>query len=274
MAQHYIKFYPTDWLGDPKLQSCSLAEQGLWMIMLCVMHNAEPYGHLVENGDPMTLDRLAKLARITQNSCKKFVKNLENVGVFSRNSDEIIFSRRMVADFIKHSEDKENGKKGGNPKLKGVNPPLNPGVNAIPDTRCQIPNSNKKETRATRAVSASRFDDFWKAWPNKVGKPSAEKSYAKVSNEHDAIMAGVERYLSSKPPDRPWLNPATFLNQRRWEDSPASVDARAPTDGKADWSSKMLREIERRLDSEQPTEQSTALNAPLELLSIDGKSWA
>ena len=34
-------------------------------------------------------------------------------------------------------------------------------------------------------------------------------------------MLGVDRYIGSKPPDRPWLNPSTFLNQRRWEDEPA-----------------------------------------------------
>jgi hypothetical protein len=39
----------------------------------------------------------------------------------------------------------------------------------------------------------------------------------------DAIVAGVFAYIRDKPPDRSWLNPATFLNQNRWEDQPAQV---------------------------------------------------
>jgi hypothetical protein len=33
-------------------------------------------------------------------------------------------------------------------------------------------------------------------------------------------MAGLERYVRNQPPNREWLNPSTFLNQRRWEDEP------------------------------------------------------
>jgi hypothetical protein len=67
------------------------------------------------------------------------------------------------------------------------------------------------------------FDRFWSVWPNKVGKPVAERAFAKVANEVDAIISGVERYVRDRPPDRDWLNPSTFLNQRRWEDQPAPV---------------------------------------------------
>jgi hypothetical protein len=41
--------------------------------------------------------------------------------------------------------------------------------------------------------------------------------------DHPEIMAGLRRYVASKPADRPWLNPATFLNQDRWADEPAVV---------------------------------------------------
>jgi hypothetical protein len=44
--------------------------------------------------------------------------------VFSRDADGTIYSRRMRRDAERAEEDKKNGKKGGNPKLKdGVNPP-------------------------------------------------------------------------------------------------------------------------------------------------------
>ncbi len=70
----------------------------------------------------------------------------------------------------------------------------------------------------------SAFEKFWKPYPEKVGKPAAERAFAKHFKEIDAITAGLERYIRDKPPDRQWLNPATFLNQQRWLDEPAKVE--------------------------------------------------
>ena len=84
-----------------------------------------------------------------------------------------------------------------------------------------IPQSNLKKQTKKDFPSNAKFEKFWQAWPHKVGKPAAEKSFAKVAGELDAILDGLQRYIRDKPPNRDWLNPATFLNQRRWEDSPA-----------------------------------------------------
>jgi hypothetical protein len=87
--------------------------------------------------------------------------------------------------------------------------------------------SSKKEEKSEISLS-SGFDDFWKIWPNKVGKPVALKAYKaaiKRGAAHQDIVAGVWRYIADKPPDRDWLNPSTFLNQNRWEDQPAKVEA-------------------------------------------------
>ena len=40
------KFFWKDWLTDPRLSICSLAAQGLWMRLLCIMSMSEPPGHL------------------------------------------------------------------------------------------------------------------------------------------------------------------------------------------------------------------------------------
>ncbi len=87
-----------------------------------------------------------------------------------------------------------------------------------------------KTERETREVAlssgGSEFEDFWEIWPNKVGKPSALKALRSARKRGaliSEILDGVENYIRDKPPDRPWLNPATFLNQNRWEDQPAQV---------------------------------------------------
>lgn len=86
----------------------------------------------------------------------------------------------------------------------------------------------QKETREVALrVDPAEFNIFWTEWPNKVGKPAAVKALAaarKRGAAFDAIMNGVANYIRDKPPDRSWLNPATFLNQNRWEDQPAKVE--------------------------------------------------
>ena len=66
---------------------------------------------------------------------------------------------------------------------------------------------------------------FWPAYPHKVGRPAALRAYlaARKRAPLAAIMAGLARYKSDRPPDRQWLNPATFLNQDRYADEPAPV---------------------------------------------------
>lgn len=82
----------------------------------------------------------------------------------------------------------------------------------------------KKEEQKESALSRE-FDQFWTAYPNKVGKPKAREALAKARKvaSLEAILSGLSRYVASKPADRAWLNPATFLNQERWADQPANV---------------------------------------------------
>jgi hypothetical protein len=90
----------------------------------------------------------------------------------------------------------------------------------------------QKETREVAIlVDPAEFHVFWEDWPNKVGKPAAVKALAaarKRGAPFGEIMDGVRRYIRDKPPDRPWLNPATFLNQERWADRPAATSVAKP----------------------------------------------
>lgn len=62
-----------------------------------------------------------------------------------------------------------------------------------------------------------------------MGKGAAERSFKTACKLVTAVelIDGVKRYIAGKPPDRPWCNPSTWLNQRRWEDEP---DAEKPAD--------------------------------------------
>jgi len=122
----WMKFYPGDWRADEALRSCSIAARGLWIEMIALMHSAEPYGSLLIKGKRIDKKRLASLAGISEKECSELLFELEGMSVFSRDEDGTIYSRKMRRAAAKLIEDKENGAKGGNPKLKaGVNPPDN-----------------------------------------------------------------------------------------------------------------------------------------------------
>lgn len=105
------------------LRLCSAAARGLWVEMMCIMHDAEQYGSLLVNGRRIDKKQLAGLAGISEKECSALLLELEGNGVFSRDEDGTIYSRRMRRDFEKAIKDQNNGKGGGNPRLKGgVNP--------------------------------------------------------------------------------------------------------------------------------------------------------
>lgn len=81
------------------------------------------------------------------------------------------------------------------------------------------------ETPKKQNTTEKRFDEFWKAYPKKVGKQAALKSWTRIKPDadlHERILAAVETAKNSKQ----WLNengrfipnPATWLNQGRWDD--------------------------------------------------------
>jgi hypothetical protein len=141
----WLKFYPSDWRADPALRMCSLSARGLWMEVLCLMHEAIPRGSLLVNGQPVTDKQLASLAGVSVRDVTNCLSQLESAGVFSREDNRTIYSRRMRRDEEKAERDKANGKGGGNPRLiEGVNPP----------DKAQIPEArNQKEDIAADAAS-------------------------------------------------------------------------------------------------------------------------
>jgi hypothetical protein len=41
-----FQFYPNDWTSNPNLRRCTFAEKGIWLDVMCLMHDQEPYGIL------------------------------------------------------------------------------------------------------------------------------------------------------------------------------------------------------------------------------------
>ena len=223
MSRPWMPLYVADYLADTG--HLSAAEHGAYLLLIM---------HYWANGGLPPDDR--KLARIARMSDKEWRSARDTVADFFGEGwrHERIESELSAAN-ASYERRALAGRKGGNAKERSKQC----GSNATPMPDALLKQSqpqpdisdfqSEKRERA-RALAVEFENQFWPTWPNKVGKPAAAKSFlvARLAGvDLGAIIAGVERYIRDKPPDRPWLNPATFLNQRRFEDSPAAVTARA-----------------------------------------------
>ncbi len=98
MKRPAFQWYPGDWRRDTALQSCSIDARGLWIEMLNLMHDGEPYGHLTAGGVRITPDMLGTLTGVTGQRARKLIAELESRRIFSRTDEDVIYSRRMVRD--------------------------------------------------------------------------------------------------------------------------------------------------------------------------------
>ena len=93
-------------------------------------------------------------------------------------------------------------------------------------------NGNRKESVSIseKERKDDRFYVFWKAYPKKVGKEAARKAFSKVREPVESLLSAIERQKCSEQ----WTrengrfipNPATWLNQGRWEDELAAPESK------------------------------------------------
>lgn len=141
----------------------------------------------------------------------------------------------QVVNFDKHQSPHHTEKAKGYPPKpaagkasKGltVKPPLDDVKTQVP-TRSDslIPDSLiQNPPKPPKGGEPSGFAEFWSAYPKKIGKGAAEKAFAKAKvNGH---LPEVLRALEAQKQTDQWQkdggqyipNPATWINQKRWED--------------------------------------------------------
>lgn len=89
-------------------------------------------------------------------------------------------------------------------------------------------NPNQNPNPNARARGDGAFDRFWAEYPKKVGKGQAQKAFSKISVPVETLIEAVQRQRNSvqwqKDGGQYIPNPATWLNQRRWEDDLDSLN--------------------------------------------------
>lgn len=119
MKRPSFQFYPADWLRDTALRTCSTGARGLWIDMICYMHEGSPYGHLKVGQKVIHPENLARMVGEPVEVVEGWLNELRQAGVYDLAEDGSICSRRMIRDEAVRNARAAGGKLGGNPLLLG-----------------------------------------------------------------------------------------------------------------------------------------------------------
>lgn len=216
----FMQLYVSDFIGDTL--SLSTEQIGAYMLLLMAMWNA---------GGRLPADE-AKLARVARMSVKKWKAVSDDLMAFFEVDGEFVRHNRLTKELLK-SESKSHsraaaGAEGGRAKaLKDQEARMANAMRSpqhLPETITRVPSED-----ASAPETNLQFEEFWEAYPNKIGKPSAEKAFSQAIKRAslDEMMAGVRAY-AAKTDDRQWCSPVKWLSDDRWKDQPAKPPDKLP----------------------------------------------
>ena len=193
-----------EFLTDPKVQMLSEVDQRRFIMLLCIRCcNDEETLH--ETFDETTI---AFQLRISVEEWRQTLSHLMVKGLVNDYGHPLNWDKRQY-----HSDSSTaRVRKHREMTKRFSNDDVTP-----PDT--------DTDTDTDKKTPITPFDEFWSIWPKRRAKQEAMKAWKrlKVTDElWPLIRLGIERGMQS----RDWLkedgqfipNPATWLNQRRWED--------------------------------------------------------
>lgn len=192
MKRPSFQFYPGDWLRSTDLRSCSIAARGLWIEMLALMHEGEPYGHLRVGKKAIDNTTLARMVGAPQELVDKLLSELEESRVFSRTASGIPYSRRMVRDENRRNICAEGGSKSlAHPNVAKPRYP--------PDHPNDYPTPPSSDPSAASAVASASANQKLLEKAKKNGKACAFG---------DCLKAGVKTHSTNGA--GPWYCPEHY----------------------------------------------------------------
>lgn len=237
-----FQFYPRDWMDDKPLRRCSPAARALWVDMMCLAHQGEPYGHLRDTVSQFEPKFIAQETHMPLVQVKKLIAELEEKAVFSRTPDGTIYSRRMVRDEelrIKRAgggADSLNNPNVPRPKdtLKDIHEgyPSNASEGILPSAREGILGPSRTRGRSSSSSSSSsaeqEFGNFgaddwaerlYARHPKKRNKPLVERVVVELFGSGGAnLLSEIDRVhaLWCDDPDWQGINAKFVPSLDKW----------------------------------------------------------
>lgn len=223
----WMKWYTSDWRAEPTLRMVSRAARSVWVDLLGLMHESTLLGSLLLNGRIPTHQDLAKVLGDDPQNLAEWMDELEEAGVFSRDEDGTIYSRKMRHDAeISEKGRKDVQKRGGSwapgkkPKTPKGKAKGDPNRVAIGDPTTQRLDNTKKEKELEPTVSSS----------SQTHNSEANASDASASSA-PVIEPVVPKEEQPKPP-APTQSPLDFKKEL-WSRGVAYLKANGVSDHNA-----------------------------------------
>ena len=169
--------------------------------------NSEKNSRLTDNKDVVNYEKNS------QKLCKNFTVNYEKISHnknIYKNNNKNIYAHSENEQVYNHEDDKQKE----NDSLSS---------NTIKqDTKNK---AIKKQNKELNELQEKQFDKFWQAYPKKVSKKQAQKSWKKI-NPSLELFEKILKALEMVKQTEQWKKdngkfipyPATWLNQERWTD--------------------------------------------------------
>jgi len=221
----WMPFYPEDYLRDTK--ELTETQHGIYIKIIL---NLWCHGGWL----PVTRHVLARYLGVDRQTLDRNWQALERFLVID---GDRFTQKRVQEQIVKAEKRRETGKNGAESRWRDKSMPTHPKSDAPQDAK---PMGSEKEIEIYRdppiVPQGGRerwredFLFFWDAYPRKVGKGAAEKSWKKTEKSRPPLER-ILQVLSWQIRQPQWLSdngkfiphPATWLNQKRWEDAPQNA---------------------------------------------------
>lgn len=202
MPNSWFRLY-NEALDDPKVQSLPDRLFKFWINILCLASRKQ--GYIMSSNVAFSL-------RIDANDAKNDVAELERLTLLDRVDDEHLIPHNWLERQFVSDTSTERVKRFRNASMK-----------RFKHVSRNAPEQNRTEQNPV--VPCGDFERFWEAYPKKVGKLAAQKAWDRAKRPDIAQILVAVRTAKASPQ---WTrdggqyipNPATWLNQGRWDDNP------------------------------------------------------
>jgi uncharacterized protein YdaU (DUF1376 family) len=176
--------------------------------------------YLNEEPLPLDLTRVFRLLNARSNDEQTAIKNVIN-DFFTETENGFIHTRCDLE--IQYYRDRiELASKAG--KASAVKRKSNDRATDVQQTFNQPITNNLITNNQLNTIVQNDFDLFWNNYPKKTGKEAARKSFNKIRPNIEVVLKALEWQKKSEQ----WFknggqfipNPATWINQHRWNDEP------------------------------------------------------
>jgi hypothetical protein len=202
--------YIFDWKNSPK---ANVLNGMVWL----------SYSHFIKEMPLLGLNDKSSVSKRV-----KKLKELKLIDTFQSPDDMRLYAKTtdLYYSIVKFSSVASPVDDGQHPVDDGQHP-VDDGQHPVDDGQHStviLNNSNTKEhkNKPSSTDQDDAFNEFYSAYPKKVGKEPALKSWKKIKPAlYETIIADVKNRAANHIgwQDKQFIpNPATYLNQKRWED--------------------------------------------------------